>query len=171
VAFCVGVVAILAWQPSSDAARRLVETSSLQLGVVAPITRTTPDRIAPAAVAASFLDKQHLAAAVENVDQRADSREQIDLKAVQLGSAAERITRDFESLQLIERHTISTILVPLPRPVPAETRKYALRPAAITAGAGASAHHAVTSFTSFGSSSSSPVASMRLDTHRKRTPL
>jgi hypothetical protein len=167
VAFCIGVIATLAWQSCSDAARQLVETSSLQLGGLAPVAQIT-DVIAPATFAAPSLDKQHLAAVQENVDQRAASQ-QINLSVVQLASAQERITHDFDSLQQIERHTISKIAVPLPRPAPAETRKHASRPATTTAGAGPNAHDAETSSTSFGSSSRSPVVSMRLDTSHKRT--
>ena len=164
VAFCIGVIAILAWQSCSDAARQLVEASSLQFGGLA--AHNAPHVIAPATFAARSLDKQHFAAQ-ENVDQRAASQQQIDLRVVQLASAQEHITRDFDSLQQIERRTVSKISVPLPRPVPAETRKYASRPA--TAGVGPSTHLAPSSSTSVGSSSPSPGVSMRLDTSRKRT--
>jgi hypothetical protein len=165
VTFCIGVIAVLAWQSCSDAARRLVETSSLQFGGLAAIAHTTPDMIALATVATPSLDKQHLAAIAENVDQRAASQQRTNL--VQLASAQEQITRDFDSLHQTERHTISKMSVPLPRPAPAETRNYASRPT--TPGAGPNAHHAVTPSTSVGSSSPSPVMSMRLDARRKRT--
>jgi hypothetical protein len=169
VAFCVGVIAVLAWQSCSDAARQLAETSSLHFVGLAPIERNAPDMIAPAALAASPVGNQHLAAQ-ENVDQRAASEQKISLPVRQLGSAQEQITGDFDSLQQIERRTISKISVPLPRPVPAETRKYAWRSATTTAGAGPSTHHALISSTSFGSSSRASVMSMRLDTtSRKRT--
>jgi hypothetical protein len=168
VAFCIGVIATLAWQSCSDAARQLVETSSLQFGGLAAIARTTPDLTAPATFAAPSPDKQQLAAVQENVDQRAASQRQVNLSVVQLASAQEQIARDFDSLQQLERHTISKISVPLPRPAPAEMRKHASRLATATAGAGPNAHHAVTSSTSFRSSSSlSPVVSLRLDTGHK----
>jgi hypothetical protein len=169
VAFCIGVIATLAWQSCSDTARQLVETSSLQLGALAAIAQTTPDVIAPATVAAPSLDKQHLATVQESVDQRAASQRQINLSVVQLASAQEQIAHDFDSLQQIERRTISEISVPLPRPAPAETRKHASRLATTTAGAGSNAHHAVTSSPGFGSSSLSPVVSMRRDTGHKQT--
>jgi Ni/Co efflux regulator RcnB len=107
VAFCIGVIATLAWQSCSDAARQLVETSSLQLGALAAIAQTTPDVIAPATVAAPSLDKQHLATVQKSVDQRAASQRQINLSVVQLASAQEQIAHDFDSLQQIERRTIS----------------------------------------------------------------
>jgi hypothetical protein len=169
VAFCIGVIATLAWQSCSDAARQLIETSSLQSGGLAPIAPTTPDVMATATFAAPSLDKQRLAAVWENVDQRAASQQQISLSGVQLASAQEQIAHDFDSLAQIKRHTISKMSVPLPRPAPAETRKHASRLATTTTGADPNAHHVVTSSTSFGPSSPSPAVSMRLDTGRKRT--
>jgi hypothetical protein len=169
VAFCIGVVATLAWQSCSDAARQLVETSSLQFGGLAPIAQTAPDVMAQGTFAGPSLDEQHLAAVHQHVDPLAASQWQINPTVVQLASAQEQITRDFDSLQRIERHTISKMSVPLPRPAPAETRKHASRPATTTAGAGPNAHYAVISSTSVGSSSLLPVLSTRLDTGHKRT--
>src|SRR5258708_12671502 len=67
VAFCIGVIATLVWQSCSDAARQLVETSSLQFGGLAPIAQTTPDVIAPATFASPSLDEQQLAPVHPNV--------------------------------------------------------------------------------------------------------
>jgi hypothetical protein len=167
VAFCIGVIATLAWQSCSDAARQLVETSSLQFGGLAAIAQTTLDVPAPATIAAPSLDKQHLAVVQESVNQRA-AGQPVNLSVVRLASAQEHIARAFDSLQ-VERHAISKISVPLPRPAPGWTRKHAGRPATTTAGAGPNGHHVVASSTSFGSLSSSPVVSMRLETGHKRT--
>ena len=169
VAFCIGVVATLAWQSCSDAARQLVETSSLQFGGLAPVAQTTPDVMAQGTFAGPSLDEQHLAAVHQHVDPLAAGQWQINPTVVQLASAQEQIARDFASLQQIERYTISKISVPLPRPAPAETRKHASRPATTTAGAGPNGHHAVTSSTSVGSLSLSPLVSAHLETGRKRT--
>jgi hypothetical protein len=166
VAFCIGVIATLAWQSCSDAARQLVETSSLQFGESAAIAQTTPDVIAPAIFAAPSLEKPHLAAVQENVDPRAASQHQVSV--VPLASAQDQIAFAFESLQ-IERQTISKISVPLPRPAPAERRKHASRLATTTAGAGPSGHHAATSSPGFGPSSPSPVVSTRYDAGHKQT--
>ena len=176
VAFCIGVIATLAWQSCSDAARQLVESSSLQFGGLASAAQTTADGIAPATFAAASLDEQRLAAVQQSVDQLAASQRQMNPTVVQLASPQEQIARAFASLQQTdaslqqtEPHTVYKISVPLPRPAPAETRKHAWRPSSTTTGAGANAHHAVASFTSVGSSSPSPVLSMRLDTgHNKR---
>jgi hypothetical protein len=167
---CIGVSATLAWQSCSDAARQLVEASSLQFGGSAAIGQATQDVTAPATFAAPSVDNPHLAAVPESVDQRAANLQRVNLSVVRLASAQEQIARAFDSLQ-IERHTISKISVPLPRRAPAEMRKHASRlaTATATAGAGRNAHHAVTSSTSFRSSSLPPVVSMRLDTGHKQT--
>ena len=168
IAFCIGVIATLVWQSCSDAARQLAQTSSLQFGGLAPIVQTTPDMIAPATFANRFLGDQHLAAVRENVDQLAASPQQINMGIVQLPSVQEEMTHNIASQQQTERHTVSNVSVPLPRPTPAETRKRAWRPATTTAGAGPNAHHTVTSFTSVGASSSpSLVLLTRLDGHKR----
>jgi hypothetical protein len=168
VAFCIGVIATLAWQSCSDAARQLVETSSLQFGGSAAISQTTPDVIAPAIFAAPSLDKPHLAAVQESVNPPAASQHEVSLSVVPLASAQDQIALAFDSLQ-IERQTISKISVPLPRPAPAERRKHASRLATTTAGAGPSGHHAATSSPGFGPSSPSPVVSTRYDAGHKQT--
>jgi hypothetical protein len=168
VAFCIGVIATLAWQSCSDAARELAQTSSLQFGGLAPITRTAPDMIAPATFAGRFLGDQHLAATQENVDQLAPSPQQINMGIVLIPFVQEQTTHNIASQQQNERHTVSNVSVPLPRTAPAETRKHAWRRATTTAGAGLNAHHTVASFTSVGASSSpSPVLLTRLDGHKR----
>jgi hypothetical protein len=167
VAFCFGVIATLAWQSCSDAARQLVDTSSLQLSGLAAIGQAALDVTAPATFAAPALDKQRLAAVQENVDQRAASQQRVNLSVAQPASAREQIARDFDSLQ--QTYTISKISVPLPRPAPAEARRHASRLATATAGAGPNTHHAAASSTSFRSLSLSPVVSVRLDTGHKQT--
>ena len=169
VAFCIGVIATLVWQSCSDAARQLVESSSLQLGGLAPVAQTAPDVIAQATFAAASLDEQRLAAGQQNVNQLAASQPWMNPTVVPLASPQEHIALAFASLQQTERHTASKISVPLPRPAPAEARKHAWRPAMTTTGTGPNAHHPVTSSTSVGSSSPSQVLSTRLDTgHNKR---
>jgi hypothetical protein len=169
VAFCIGVIATLAWQSCSDAARQLVETSSLQFGGLGPAAQTTPPLTASASFASPPLDKQLLANLQQNRDQRAGREQLRSLKVVQLASAQEHITRAFDNLQQIERHTISNTSVPLPRPTPVKTRKHASRPATPAAGASPNDHHAVPSSTRLGSSSPSSAVSARLDTRFKQT--
>src|SRR5262249_20328431 len=150
VAFCIGVTATLAWQSCSDAARQLAQTSSLQFGGLAPIAQTTPDTIAPATFAGRFLGDQHLTAVQGNVDHLATRPQQINLGIVQLPSVQEQMMHNIASQQQTERHTVSNVSVPLPRPASAEKRKHASRPATVTASAGPNAHHAVASFAGFG---------------------
>jgi len=167
VAFCIGVIATLTWQSCGDAARQLAQTSSLQFGGLAPVAQITSDMIAPATFAGRFLGDQHLAAIQENVEQLAASPQHINIGIVQLPSVPEHMMHNVASQQT-ERHTLSSVSVPLPRPAPAETRKHASRLATTMAGAGPNAHHAVTSFTSVGASSSpSLVLLTRLDGHKR----
>ena len=173
VAFCIGVIATLVWQSCSDAARQLVESSSLQLGGLAPIAQPAPEVIAQVTFAAASLDEQRLAAGQQNVDQLAASQPWMNPTVVPLASPQEHIALAFASLQQTERHTerhtASKISVPVPRPAPAEARKHAWRPATTTTGTGPNAHHALALFTSVGLSSPSQVLSTRLDTgHNKR---
>ena len=171
VTFCVGVVATLAWQSYSDAARQLIAGSSLQFGTlalqVAPITQTTPDLIAPTTSTVPSPDQQHLAAIQQSVDQLAASQQQINRSVVLLASAQEQMMRDIARLQETERYIVFKMSVPLPRPAPAQTRMHASRPSPTTGGPGPNARHAATSSTSVGSSM--PVLLTRLDTGHKRT--
>jgi hypothetical protein len=164
VAFCIGVIATLAWQSCSDAARQLAQTSSLQFGGSAPIAQPAPNLIAPATFASRFLSDQHLVAVQEeNVDRL--SRQQINMGIVQLPSVHEQMMRNVASQQQTEGHTA----VPLPRPAPAVTRRHASRSAMTTAGAAPNAHHTLTSFASVAASSPPPALSMRLDAGQKQT--
>ena len=176
VAICIGVIATLAWQSYSNAAKQLVAGSSLPSGGLAPIAQITQDVMAPAAFAVvPSPDQPDLAALRQNIDQLATSQQRISLSFLQLASAQaqhasaqEQMMRDITRLQQTERHIVSAS-VPLPRPAPAETRNHASRPAAKVASAGPNAHHAVTSSTSAGASSPLPTQWTRLDTGHKRT--
>jgi hypothetical protein len=169
MAICIGVIATLAWQSYSNAAKQLVAGSSLPSGGLAPIAEITPDVMAPAAFAVvPSPDQPVLAALRQNIDQLATSQQRISLSFLQLASAQEQMMRDTTRLQQTERHIVSAS-VPLPRPAPAETRNHASRPAAKVASAGPNAHHAVTSSTSAGASSPLPTQWTRLDTGHKRT--
>jgi hypothetical protein len=177
VAICIGVIATLAWQSYSNAAKQLVAGSSLPFGGLARIAETTPDVRAPVALAViPSPDQPDLAALRQNIDQLATSQQRISQSFLQLASAQEQIAsarqqmmRDITRLQQTERRIVSDASVPLPRPAPAERRKHASRPAATMAGAGPNVRHAVTSSTSAGASSLLPVQLTRLDTSHKRT--
>jgi hypothetical protein len=159
--FCIGVVATLAWQSCTGAARQLVENSSLQLGRSAPNSQNID---VPAPLAVRPLDKPYLA----NLEQRLDQSVASGQLTVQLASAHEHVAQAFAALQWTERNTISDASVPLPRSAPAVTRKPAPRPASTTVGTG-SAHHVMTAARRPALSSSSPVVSMHVHRGHTRT--
>ena len=129
VAICIGVIATVAWQSYSNAAKQLVTGSSLPFRGLALIAETTPDVMAPAAFAvAPSPDQPDLAALPQNIDPLATIQQRISLSFLQLASAQEQIAsaqeqmmRDITRLQQTKRHTLSAS-VPLPRPAPAEMR-------------------------------------------------
>jgi TolA-binding protein len=175
-AICIGVIATLAWQSYSNAAKQLVAGSSFPVAGLARIAETSPNvRVSAAFAVVPSPDQPGLAAVWQDIDQLATSQQRISLSFLQLASSQEQIAsaqqqmmRDITRLQQNERHTVSAS-VPLPRPAPAETRKHASRPAAKGASAGPSAHHAATSPTSAGASSSLPTQLTGLDAGYKRT--
>jgi hypothetical protein len=174
VAICIGVIATLAWQSYSNAAKQLVAGSSLPFGGLARIAETDVRATAVFAVVPST-GQPGLAAVRQDIDQLATSQQRINLSFLQFASSQEQIApaqqhmmRDITRLQQNERHAVS-VLVPLPRPAPAETRKHASHPAAKAASAGPNAHHAATSHMSAGPSSSLPTQLTRLDTGYKQT--
>jgi hypothetical protein len=165
MAFCIGVMVTLAWQSYSDAAKQMVVSSSLQSSELAPVAHTSPDVIAPAAFAVRFPDLQDFPR--QNADQLT-SQQRVNLSFVQLASAQEPIIRNIPEPQRTERHMVSKMPVPLPRPAPAETRKHASRPATTMAGSGPNTHHAVTPSANVASSSPVPILLTHLDTGHKR---
>jgi hypothetical protein len=175
-AICIGVIATLAWQSYSNAAKQLVTGSSLPVAGLARIAETSPNvRVSAAFAVVPSPDQPDLAAVWQDIDQLVTSQQRISLSFLQLASSQEQIAsaqqqmmRDMTRLQQNERHTVSAS-VPLPRPAPAETRKHASRPAAKVSSAGPNAHHAATSPMSAAASSSLPAQLTRLDAGYKRT--
>ena len=160
IALWVGIAAILAWQPDSDAAREMIAGSSPQLAWVAP----------PATPLAETADDGSASGAIPSDDQRlramsldlASMRQSID----ELIANQEQMAREMTRLRETERYVLSKMSVPLPRPAPARTRMHASRPSTT---AGPNIHHAATSSTSSGSSSPLPALLTRFDTGHKRT--
>jgi hypothetical protein len=177
VAICIGVIATLAWQSYSNAAKQLVAGSSLPFRNLARIAETIPDVMAPVAFAViPSRDQPDLSALRQNVDQLATSQQRISLSFLQLASAQEQMASvqqqmmsDITRLQQTERPIVSIASVPLPRPAPAEMRKHTSRLAATAASAGPNTRHAVTSPTSAGVPSPLRAQSTRPDTGHKRT--
>jgi hypothetical protein len=174
VAICIGVIATLTWQSYSNAARQLAAGSSSPLGsLAAEISPGMMVRAAFAVVPSS--DQPDFVTLRQGIDRLATSQQRISASFLELASAQDQLAstqqemmRDITRLQQTERHVVSIVSVPLPRPAPIEMRRHPSRLASKAAGAGSNAHHAVTSYPSVGSSSPAPAQSTRVDTSHKR---
>jgi len=120
VTLCIGVAATLVWQSYGDAAREMIASASPQLGWLAPqaapVARTAPDVIAPAAPAAPSPDQQQLNAMLLGL---AAVRQSVD----QLAAGQEQMTRDITKLQTAAQGIFDKISAPPPRPAGATARK------------------------------------------------
>ena len=123
VTLCIGVAATLVWQSYGDAAREMIASASPQLGWLAPqaapMARTAPDVIAPAAPTAPSPDQQQLNAMLLGL---AAVRQSVD----QLAAGQEQMTRDITKLQTSAQSIIDKISAPPPRPAGATARKLSL---------------------------------------------
>ena len=115
VTLCIGVAATLVWQSYGDAAREMIASASPQLGWLAPqaapVARTAPDVIAPAAP-----DQQQLNAMLLGL---AAVRQSVD----QLAAGQEQMTRDITKLQTAAQGIFDKISAPPPRLAGATARK------------------------------------------------
>lgn len=142
IAVCIGVAATLAWQSYGDAARKVIASSSPQLGWLAPqagpvaqgaaYAQAAPDTIAPAT---SSPDQQQLeamsldvAAMRQSVDQLAASHEQMTRRVDQLMAGQEQMTRDITKLQQVEQYILYKTTEPPPQPAAAPTPAPARKP-------------------------------------------
>jgi hypothetical protein len=94
IAFCIGVVATLAWQSYGDAAREMIASSSAQLGWLAP--RAVPD--AP---------RQQLKAMSIDL---ATVRQRVDQLAAQSVAGQEEMRRDITNSHAAEQDILENIL-------------------------------------------------------------
>ena len=117
VTLCIGVAATLVWQSYGDAGREMIASASPQLGWLAPqaapVARTAPDVIAPAAPSP---DQQQLNAMLLGL---AAVRQSVD----QLAAGQEQMTRDITKLQTAAQGIFDKISAPPPRPAGATARK------------------------------------------------
>ena len=120
VTLCIGVAATLVWQSYGDAAREMIVSASPQLGWLAPqaapVARTAPDVIAPAAPATPSPDQQQLNAMLLGL---AAVRQSVD----QLAAGQEQMTGDIAKLQTAAQGILDKISAPPPRPAGATARK------------------------------------------------
>jgi hypothetical protein len=120
----IGVGATLAWQSYGDAARAMIANSSPQLGWLAPqtapIARTTPDVVAPAALGTASADVQQLALGL------ASMRQSVNQLTAQLEAGQRQMGGDIAKLQADEQeilHKLSAApprlaAAPAPKPAP-----------------------------------------------------
>ena len=123
ITFYIGVVATLAWQSYSDAARRFIARLSPQLGWLA--SRSAGSQTAPDPIDEITRNVDRIVAAsqkqmVRSVDQLASSQEQITRTVDQLASSQEQIARDIIKLQAISQYSpYKNSESPRPAPAPA----------------------------------------------------
>ena len=115
VAFCIGVAATLAWFSYGDAARKLIASSSPQLGWLAP-----QPAAAQAAQPAGPDQQQQLNAISLGL---AAMRQSVDQLAAQLAAGQEQMTREITLLRAAQQEIINKISVTPPRPAAAQTQK------------------------------------------------
>src|SRR5258705_705609 len=131
IPFCVGAVAIMAWQSYGDAARKIIASSYSQAGWLAPrtapIAYSAPGTTGLAAQAALSLDQPRLNAISldldamrQTVDRIAVNEEQITRNVEKITSGQDQMTREISRLQAIEQHKNSE---PPPPSAPASARQ------------------------------------------------
>jgi hypothetical protein len=127
IMFGIGVGATLAWQSYGDAARAMIANSSPQLGwfapQTAPIARTTPDVVAPAAPGTASADVQQLALRL------ASMRQSVDQLGAELAAGQRQVAGDIARLQADEQEILQKLSATPPRSAAVPARK----PASVTA--------------------------------------
>jgi hypothetical protein len=117
VAFCVGVAATLAWFSYGDAARKMIASSSPQLGWLAP--QTAASQVVPS-TGISLDQQQQLNAISLGLGAM---RQSVDQLAAQLAAGQEQMTREITLLRAVQQDIIEKISVTPPRPAAAQTHK------------------------------------------------
>jgi len=117
VAFCIGVAATLAWFSYGEAARKMIASSSPQLGWLAPL----PAAAQAASPAGLLPDQQQQLNAISLG--LAAMRQSVDQLAAQLAAGQEQMTRDITVLRAAQQEIIDKISMPPPRPAAAPTHK------------------------------------------------
>jgi hypothetical protein len=118
VAFCIGVAATLAWFSYGDAARKMIASSSPQLGWLAP----QPAAQQTASPAALLPDQQQQQLNGISLGLAA-VRQSVDQLAAQLAAGQEQMTREITLLRAAQQDIIEKLSVTPPRPAAAQTQK------------------------------------------------
>jgi hypothetical protein len=112
-AFCIGVVATLAWQSYGDAAREMVANLSPRLSWVAP-TSAPVGQANPAVPSAEQEELKTLSAGLAEVRQRVD----------EIAVQQELMKRDISNkLEAVEQEIFDRVSAPVPRPTAPQPRK------------------------------------------------
>jgi hypothetical protein len=125
VTFYIGVIATLAWQSYSDAARRFIAGLSPHLGWLAPQAsgaQTSPDPIDEITHNVDRIVAASQEQMARSVDQLATSQEQITRTVDQLAASQQQIAREIIKLQAISQYGPYKNSEPPPRPLPASAR-------------------------------------------------
>jgi methyl-accepting chemotaxis protein len=107
VTFYIGVIATLAWQSYSDAARRFIARLSPQLGWLAPQaagSQTVPDPIDEITRNVDRIVAAGQEQMARSVDQLASSQERITRTVDQLATSQQQIAREIIKLQAVSQY-------------------------------------------------------------------
>jgi hypothetical protein len=111
IAFCIGVVATLAWQSYGDVAREMIARSSPRLAWLAPLAAQAAP-VSQADAAALSPDQEELKALSFSL---AGVRQRVDQIAAQLAAGQEQMTGDIANkLQAAEQDILDRISAPPP---------------------------------------------------------
>jgi hypothetical protein len=126
IVFGIGVAATLSWEAYGDAAREMVANSSPQLAWLAPkaasVARTTPDMVAPPALATppELEQLKALSLGFAMAQQRVD----------QLAASQQQMSDEIANLRADQQELLQKMSAPPPRPTATPSRKPGPLPAA-----------------------------------------
>jgi hypothetical protein len=119
VAFCFGVLATLAWQSHSDAARGMIANLSPRLSWLGP----SPAPLGAATPAAPSSGQEELKTISSGL---AEVRQRVEEIAAQLAAVQQQMTRDISNkLEAVEQNIFDKLSAPPPRSAAAQPRKSA----------------------------------------------
>jgi hypothetical protein len=119
IAFCFGVLATLAWQSYSEAARGMIANLSPRLSWLA----LSPAPVGVATPATPSSGQEELKTISSGL---AEVRQRIEELAAQLAAVQEQMTRDISNkLEAVEQNIFDKVSAPSPRPAAAQPRKAA----------------------------------------------
>jgi hypothetical protein len=119
IAFCLGVLATLAWQSYGGTARETIANLSPRLSWLAP----SPAPVGAATPATESSGQEELKTVSSGL---AEVRQRVEEIAAQLAAAQEQMTRDISNkLEAVEQNIFDKVSAPPPRPAAGQPRKSA----------------------------------------------